>query len=171
MACETSPICNFLFGSLRMTLPTDMVDVDLTIQMVKGIYMYRRDHTLESAIFTPWSKKVTPFPSLRCKIQAYKDKQREVKVLHGLTPFSSQIIPLPRLQTNQRKRASAKIRGRWSIKARYNLTKTKRPNTFNLPITNMDMMDSNKAMVPFSVKVCNRFGLMFVLHENGCHFN
>ena len=73
MACDISPICDFLLGSLRTTLPTDTVDVELTVWMVKGIYMYRKDDIMEAM----WSKKVTPFLSLRCKIQAYKDKQRQ----------------------------------------------------------------------------------------------
>ena len=87
MACEISPICDFLFGSLRITLPTDTVDVEMTVQMVKGIYTYRKDHTTESMIFTPWNKKVTPFLSLRCKIQAYKDEQRDKKVLQWGNSF------------------------------------------------------------------------------------
>ena len=65
MAREISPACDFIFSSIRTSLPTDMVDVDLTIRTVKGIYMYRKDHTAESTIFTPWSKKVIPFPSFR----------------------------------------------------------------------------------------------------------
>ena len=65
MAREISPVCDFTFALIRTCLPTDTVDVDLTVRMVKGIYMYRKDHTVESTIFTPWSKKVIPFPSLR----------------------------------------------------------------------------------------------------------
>ena len=38
MAREISPICDFIFRSIRNSLLTDMVDVDLTIQTVKGIY-------------------------------------------------------------------------------------------------------------------------------------
>ena len=55
----------------------DMADVDLSIQTVKGIYAYRKDHTAESMIFTAWSKKVIPFPSLRQKIQAFQDDKRK----------------------------------------------------------------------------------------------
>ena len=125
--------------------------------MVKGIYTYRKDQTTESTIFTPWSKKVTPFPSLRSKIQAYKDKQRD-KVIQWANSFQFPTHPVTQItQTNPRKRASGKIRARWSIKARYNPTNTKRPNTLDLPITNMDMTDSDKVKVPLSVKVCNRF--------------
>ena len=58
---KMSPICDFIFGSIR----TSTVDVDLTIHTVKGFYTYRKDHTAESMIFTPWSKKVIPFPCLR----------------------------------------------------------------------------------------------------------
>ena len=35
--------------------------------------------------------------------------------------------------------------------------KTKRPNTLDAPVTNMDMTDMNKTKVPLSVKVCDRF--------------
>ena len=62
MACKISPIGVFLFGSIRTILLMETVDVELTVRMVKGIYTYRKDHTTESTIFTPWSKKVTPFP-------------------------------------------------------------------------------------------------------------
>ena len=91
MAHEMSPICNFLFGSLSMTLPTDTLDVELMLQMVKGICMYRKDHTMESMIFTPWS-----IPSLRCKIQAYKDGHGDETSYNGVILFSSQPLQLHR---------------------------------------------------------------------------
>ena len=59
----------------------DTVDAQLTVQTVKGIYMYRKDHTMESMIFTWWSKKVIPFPSLRHKIQAYQGEKINETVL------------------------------------------------------------------------------------------
>ena len=72
MAREISPICDFIYGSIRTTLPVDMVDVDLTIQTVKVIYTYRKDLTVESMIFTPWSKKVIPFPLLDRKYKLFR---------------------------------------------------------------------------------------------------
>ena len=145
---------NFLFGSLKTTLLTDTVDTELTVWMVKGIYTYRKDHTMESMIFTPWSKKVTPFPSLRCKIQVYMDEQRDEKVIQWGNAFQFPTHPVTQsTQTNLRKSAPGKIRVRWSNKARYNPTKMKRPNTLDLPVTSMDTMDSDKAKVPLSVKV------------------
>ena len=73
MAREISPICDFMFGYIRTSLLMNMVVVDLTVWTVKEIYTYRKDHTMESKINTPWSKKVIPFPSLRWKIQAFQD--------------------------------------------------------------------------------------------------
>ena len=77
MAREISPVCDFIFGSIHTSLPTDMVDVELTTRTVKGIYMYHKDHTAEMTIFTLWSKSVIPFPSLRGKIQTFKDNIRQ----------------------------------------------------------------------------------------------
>ena len=81
MGQEISPVCDFIFGSIRTSLLIDMVDVDLTIWLVKGIYMYRKDYTMESTIFTRWSKKVIPFPSLRHKIWAFQDDKRQEMAL------------------------------------------------------------------------------------------
>ena len=57
MAREIRTVCDFIFGSIRTSLPTDTVHIDLTIRTVKGIYTYRKDHTTESTIFTPCGVK------------------------------------------------------------------------------------------------------------------
>ena len=61
MAREISPICDFIFGSIRTSLPMDTVDVDLTIWTVKGIYTYRKDHTAESMIIYSVEMENTSF--------------------------------------------------------------------------------------------------------------
>ena len=65
MAREISRVCDFIFGSLCTCIPTDTVDIELTVRMVKGIYTYCKDDTAESTVFSLWSKSVIPFPSLR----------------------------------------------------------------------------------------------------------
>ena len=115
---------------------------------------------MESTIFTPWSKKMTPFPSLRCKIQAYQEDQRSEKVL----PWSNsgntfQFSTPPVTQNNPRKGAPGKIRARWSNKSRYNTMNTKRPNTPETSLTNMDTTHMDKTKEPLLAKVCKRFGL------------
>ena len=73
MAQEINLVCDFFFGFMHTNLPADM---ELTIRTVQGIYIYHEDHTAESAIFTPWNKSVTPFPSPRKKIKAFKEDSR-----------------------------------------------------------------------------------------------
>ena len=131
MAREINLVCDFIFGSICTCLPTDMVDIELTIRMVKGIYTYHKDHTAESMIFSPWSKMVIPFPSLRQKIQAYKDDNKQVTMTwdNGIMPqFSAPQKP----SQNSRKCASGKIRNRWSrCNHQFNPIKTSRFNTLN----------------------------------------
>ena len=157
MACKISPICDFLFGSIRTNLPMDMVDIELTVWMVKGIYTYIKDHTMESTVFTPWSKKVTPFPSLSHKIQAYQDDKRRERVLQWNNGNMFQFSTPPMMQNNPRKRDPGKIRARWLNKSRCNPIKAKRPNTPEMTMNNLDTIDTDKK-APLSVKVCNRFG-------------
>ena len=64
MAREISSVCDFIFGSIWTGLLTETVDIELTIRMVKGIYVYRKDHMAESMVFSPWSRTIIPFPSL-----------------------------------------------------------------------------------------------------------
>ena len=63
MAREISPVCDFIFQSIWTGLPTDTVDVELTVRMVKGIYTYRKDHMAKSMVFLPWTRTIIPFPS------------------------------------------------------------------------------------------------------------
>ena len=103
---------------------------------------------------------MTPFPSLRHKIQAYHNDQRSKRVLQWGNNGDTFQFSAPQVtQTNPRKRAPGKIRARWSNKARYNPIKTKRPNTPETSVTDMGTTELNKTEAPLSVKVCKRFGL------------
>ena len=93
MAHEISLICDFLFGSIRTNLLMDTVNIELTVWMVKGIYTYGKDHTMESMIFPTWSKKVTPFPSLRHKIQAIRMIREVRKYCHGIMAILFSSLP------------------------------------------------------------------------------
>ena len=115
----------------------EKVDIELTVLMVKGIYMYRKDHTAESTTLTPWSKKVTPFPLPETAKFRHIRMVREVsKMLQLGNTFQFSAPPVT--QTKPRNRATGKIRARWSNKARYNPMKTKRSNTPEISVINMD---------------------------------
>ena len=86
-----------------------MVDVELTVRMIKGIYIYRKDHTAEATILTPWSKKLIPFSSLRRKIQAYQDDKRSETVVLWNNGNTFQFSVPPMAQNNPRNRAPGKL--------------------------------------------------------------
>ena len=125
MAREISPICDFIFGSIHMGLPMDTVDMEMMIQMAKGIYTYRKDHMAESMVFSPWSRTVIPFPSLCKKIQAFQDKNRQTSAWnkgHATSYFSTQPQP-------QCRHTLGKTRTRWSNgRNRFNPIKTEQHN-------------------------------------------
>ena len=88
----------------------DMVDVELMIRTVKGIYTYRKDHTAKSIVFSPWSTNVIPFPSLHKKIQAFQEENRQTSAWnkgHATSYFSTQPQP-------KHRPTSGKTRTRWS---------------------------------------------------------
>ena len=60
MVREINPVCDFFFIFMHMNLPIDTVNMELTLRIVQGIYIYHKDHTVETTIFTPWGKSVTP---------------------------------------------------------------------------------------------------------------
>ena len=121
---------------MHTNLPADTVDVELIIRMVQEIYIYHKDHTTESTIFTPWSKSVTPFPSLRKKIKAFKEDGKG-----HLTPTWMPLVnTLTKPPINPRKCTSGKVITGWfNCNHHFNPIKTNQVNTLGT-----DLMDKNK---------------------------
>ena len=118
MARKISRLCDFIFGSIRTGLPMDTVNVELMVRMVQGIYTYRKDHTAKPTVFSPWSRTIIPFPSMRRKIQIYQDENNQMSAWnkgHAKSYFPTQ----PQLNCRH---TSGKTRTRWSNERnRFNL--------------------------------------------------
>ena len=110
MAREINLVCNFFFGFMHTNFPTDTVDMELTLQMVQGIYIYHKEHTAETTIFTSWSKSVIPFPSLRKNTKAFKEDSKGQTTLTWMPSDSTPIKP-PKIP---RKHTPGKVRTWWS---------------------------------------------------------
>ena len=117
-------------------------------------------------IFTPWSKKVLPFPSLRHKIQAFQDKRGHQMALPWNTGRTFQFFSPPNMPRNSRKRTPDKIRTRWSDKNRFNPIKTTRPNTPQKRVTELDAIGID-IEAPVPVKVCHKFRLLCSFCDQG----
>ena len=152
MAREINLVCDIFFGFIHTNLPADMVGMELTIRMVQGIYIYYKDHTAESPIFTLWSKSVTSFPSLRKKIKAFKEDSRG-----HLTPTWMPLVNTPtKPPRNPKKHASGKVRTIWSNhNHHFNPIKTNQVNMLGT-----DPMDENKMDIIKCIpqEVCELFG-------------
>ena len=131
---EISLVSNFI--SICTGLAMDMVDVELTIGMVKGIYTYRKDHMAESMVFSMWSRTIIPFPSLHKKIQVFQDENRQMSAWnksYAMPYFSAK--PQPKYRCT-----SGKNRTRWSKQGnRFNPIKTEWYN-----MQDRDTIDFNK---------------------------
>ena len=110
MAREINLVCDFFFGFMCTNSPIDTVDMELTLRMVQGIYIYCKDHTMETTIFTAWSKSVIPFPSLRKKIKAFKEESKGQTTLTWTPSDSAPTRP----SKIPRKHAPGKVRTQWS---------------------------------------------------------
>ena len=142
MAREISPLCNFLSGSLCTCLPMDMVDIELTIRMVKGIYTYHKDNTAESMVFSLWSKSVIPFPSLRYKIQAFQDDNSK-QTMTWNSSMTPQFSTPPRPHRSPRKCAPGKTRTRWSnCNHQFNQIRKNRYNTCDTGPNDMNKINT-----------------------------
>ena len=64
---------------------------------------------MESTIFTPWSKKVIPFLSLRWKMKAFQDDKRQNTMIPWNDSNTAQFLPLSRHQEIQESVPLAKL--------------------------------------------------------------
>ena len=104
--------CNFDFHNFHCALPKDMVDVEITIWMVDGIHTYRRDRTTQVTSYSPWSRQVKPFSSLRKKIVKYKEEKKgscEKRNFNPLTPVRENKFGKKRSRRSQKSRKYRKL--------------------------------------------------------------
>ena len=88
MACNLAPTCNYLFGYFLCTLLEDMIDVDITMYMMKDIHTFRKDKTMQISKCSPWRMGVKPFPSLRKKMKDYIEESQTT-----VSPFIHRSYP------------------------------------------------------------------------------
>ena len=77
---------DFDFHYFHCAIPEDTVDVEMTIQMVDGIYTYKRDQATQKMSYSPWGRKVKPFSSLRKKIADYEQERKKTMKRETVIP-------------------------------------------------------------------------------------
>ena len=73
------PECSFMRGYFRYLLPEETVDIEVKVKMMRGIHMFRRDHTTQVMSCKPWSSRFCPYPSLIMKMQNLPGIRRQTQ--------------------------------------------------------------------------------------------
>ena len=71
MACVLMPQCNFLYGYFWCQLLEDTIDVEVTVQTMTGIQIFKRDHATQLISCRPWTSLLCPYQSLARKMKTY----------------------------------------------------------------------------------------------------
>ena len=112
MACELKPTCNSLFKFFQCSLPEDTIDIEVTVRMVKGIHMYRKDHITMSATCSPWNSQMKPFSSLMKKTEAFEEERRDENSPFTPSPikFTKKAAPSKSSGDRSHRRSKSKFR-------------------------------------------------------------
>ena len=115
MACLLQPECNFLHGFFSK-LPVEVVDVEVKITSMQGMYIFRRDRMTQLIKCTPWSMRLHLHPTIIKKMKTFLEVEGKMgPILASVT--GNQFRPLlpgtnPNVRkddvTEKRKRATPK---------------------------------------------------------------
>ena len=144
MACILQPECIFHRGS-----SVEVVDVEVKITSMQGLYIFRRDQTTQLIKCTPWSTKLHPHPTIIKKMKTFL----EVKGKLGPIPVTiSQFRPpLPDTNPNIRKNNATEKRKRATPKKFR--PATPKPTAVHLPLPEAPPKPKNEAPLP-SIPAC-----------------
>ena len=78
MACVLMPQCNFLYRYFQCQLLEDTIDMEVTIQTMKGIHTFKRIHSTQIISCRPSTSWLCPYQSLARKIKTYLELKDQV---------------------------------------------------------------------------------------------
>ena len=103
MACLLQPECNFLHGFFRCRLPVEVVDVEVKITSMQGMYIFRRDRTMQLIKCTPWSTRLYPHPIIIKKMKTFLEVEGKMGPIPVPAPGNQFRPPLPETNPNVRR--------------------------------------------------------------------
>ena len=101
MASLLQPECNFWHGYFRCWLLLEVVDAEVKITSMQGMFIFRRDRTMQLIKCTPWSIRLCPHPTIIKKMKTFLEVEGKMGPIPQ--PASSQYRP-PQLDTNPKVR-------------------------------------------------------------------
>ena len=161
-------------ASSSAPLPRDTIDIELTLRTVQGIHTFQKDHTVETAICSPWSRWRKLFTSLQKKTEAYEEEKKEERSLFHPNPnqFTKRSSFSKRPRKNMQKKGKFKI-SRLDM-AKFAPPKAERPANFLTLLPSTKSMETSTTTttsiggprvsdttttMPSTCRTCKRWGL------------
>ena len=105
-----------MHGFFRCKLPVEVVDVEVKITSMQGTHIFRSDRTMQVIKCTPWSRRLTPQPTIIKKIKTFLEVEGKMgpAPVPAPTPAAASQFrpPLPNTNPNIRKDNAAEKRKR-----------------------------------------------------------
>ena len=118
MACILQPECNFLHGFFRCKLPVEVVDVEVKITSMQGMYIFRRDRASQLIKCTPWSTRLCLHPTIIRKMKTFLEVENKMGLIIPMP--ANQFRPiLPETNPNVRKNDMTEKRKRATPKKKF----------------------------------------------------
>ena len=106
MACVLTLQCNFFYGYFWCQMPEDTIDVEVTVQTMKGIHIFNRDHSTQLISCRPWTSRYCPHPSLTKKMKTYLELKDKVADPPNPSPAYPESPNMPSPQKTQASRSN-----------------------------------------------------------------
>ena len=119
MTCLLQPECNFLHGFFRCRLPVQVVDVELKIESMQGMHIFRRDRMTQLIKCTPWSVRLCPHPTIIKKMKTFLEVEGKMGLVPVPAPGNQFRPPLPETNPNVRKNDATEKRKRATPKKKF----------------------------------------------------
>ena len=118
MACLLQPEYNFLHGFFRCKLPVEVVDLEVKITSMQGMYIFRRDRMTQLIKCTPWSMRLHPHPTIIKKMRTFLEVENKMGPIIP-APANQFRPPLTETNPNIRKNDMAEKRMRATPKKKF----------------------------------------------------
>ena len=110
MACLLQPECTFLHSFFRCKLLVEVVDIEVKITSMQGMYIFRMDQRTQLIKCTPWSTRLHPHLTIIKKMKTFLEVEGKMGPIQ--VPVSQFRPPLPDTNPNIRKNNAAEKRKR-----------------------------------------------------------
>ena len=69
-----------------------MVEADLKVRTLKGIYIYKKDFKTQFSRCNPWSSQIGPFPDYSRNLNEYLNRKQQLSMTYDRRPLHEKMV-------------------------------------------------------------------------------